>query len=143
MYGIDRSAVDAHFEVPRGFPGQVLTGDPRCKSVAAIGDIRRAAASSATARSLLVGSTALVTGLAGVLRPLTDRSCYQLSYQLPSAETMAAAEVAEAVVWLFGWLLPVPQNAAVLHVRGDAALLLRMSRQGATRGLRHAAALQP
>lgn len=27
MYGIDRSAVDAHFEVQRGFSGQVLTGD--------------------------------------------------------------------------------------------------------------------
>ena len=97
-----------------------------------LAELRGLVASDAAARDMLTASTGLVSGLAGVLRPLCERAC------IPGT-TDSSPAVAEAVMWLLGWLLPTPGNAAILHVRGDASLLLQLHLSGAVRGLRHAA----
>ena len=102
-----------------------------------ISEIRQVAASSAGARALLLKSDSLVMGLAGALKPLCISTCLPATASANDNQSSAAAAV--AVVWLLCLLLSASQHAAVLHVRGDAALLLRMYRSGVSRGLRHAA----
>ena len=88
------------------------SGDDSLAVTMAIDEIRTVALEHPAARAQLCGSTALATVLAGALRPLCERTC--LGDDGHAAEPDDAAE---AVLWLLGWLLPTPQNAAVLHVR--------------------------
>ena len=119
------------------------TGEQPDALIAAVAEIRLVAKSHPSAKTLLVGSTALATGLAGALRPMSERVCLSEAHiaagyspNLPDADGLAAAE---SVLWLLGWLLPTSRNAAVLHVRGDATLLVRLARTGGSRPLRRAA----
>ena len=106
-----------------------------------LAEVRQVAQTHPSARKLLCGSTALTTGVANALKPLSERSCWPENFESAAAASLDAAtvKVAEAMLWLLGWLLPTSQNAAVLHVRGDAAILLRFARLGGSRELRRAA----
>lgn len=118
--------------------------DTLCDLHQTLTELRRVARASISAGAMLCGSLGLVTGFAGALRHLCDAACIDEAAPSPKekeeeADRAPAVAIAEGVLWLLGWLLPAAQNAAVLHVRGDAALLIRLYRGGTSRQIRHAA----
>ena len=117
----------------------IANQDPK-SLIQAVAEVRQVVQAYPASRKLLCSNTALATGIANVLKPLSERSCWPETYD-PSIPLLDELHVraAEAMLWLLGWLLTMSQNAAVLHVRGDAAVLLRFVRLGASREVRRAA----
>ena len=98
---------------------------------AACGLFSEAAAADAELSAEL-GRAGLVKGLADLLRPLADRAA--------GDESSASDDAAPvALVRLLAVLLRAAPNAALVHLRGDAALLAQLGRTARGRPLRHAA----
>ncbi|KAL1521400.1 hypothetical protein AB1Y20_021065 [Prymnesium parvum] len=83
--------------------------------------------------SVVLGGVGLVKGIATLLKPLCDDAL--------QADGGALAAVGEPIIRLLALLLRADSNAAVLHVRGDAALLARLAQRRAPRGIRRAATI--
>ena len=117
------------------------TGEQPDALIAAVAEIRLVAKSHPSAKTLLVGSTAPQPPRRRS-SSMSERVCLSEAHcrRLLSKPTGRGRPCRGRIGSLpLGWLLPTSRNAAVLHVRGDATLLVRLARTGGSRPLRRAA----